>query len=72
MLQYEIMDRFYIDENVFLTQMLQRYVVPTVLVCAGIVLFAYMISKGKKKQGIISLATCLLVAVGWLVFVLMS
>lgn len=60
-----------IDDNVFMTQVVQRIVVPTVLILAGIALFAYMISKGKKRQGIVGLVVCIVVALGWLAFVLL-
>jgi len=59
-----------IDDNIFMSQVVQCIVVPAVLVLAGIVLFAYMVSKGKKRESIISLIVCVVVAVGWLAFVL--
>ena len=60
-----------IDDNVFMSQVVQRIVVPTVLVLAGVALFAYMVSKGKKRQGVISLVVCTVIAIGWLTFVLL-
>ena len=54
-----------------MSQVVQRIVVPTVLVLAGVALFAYMVSKGKKRQGVISLVVCTVIAIGWLTFVLL-
>jgi len=58
-------------DDMFLSIIL-RFVVPALLLSVGIALFSYMVSKGKKRQGLIALGVSVLVMIGWITLTVIS
>lgn len=58
-------------DGMFLSIVL-RFIVPGLLLSVGIAMFSYMVSKGKKRQGLIALGVSVLVMIGWIAFTVVS
>jgi hypothetical protein len=58
-------------DDMFLSIIL-RFVVPALLLSVGIALFSYMVSKGKRRQGVVALSVGVLVTIGWITLTVIS